>query len=248
MRNQSFIFSGLVGVFLLVTLSQHRTIQKLDREVAKLQQHLEGIKPKKSDATERPPRENPKTTIANLFKAKTEAFHKSAMHAENNDDTQVDDDSEENTTQEKLAELQSQVDSLLSEAVLDDDKSKDRLRTLFRIEQDSWWEQRQEERRERRQKHQDIKIQNFSSTANLSESQQEDLSILLKSERKSIREAFALARLGTIPWPNAIQKAEILKTSTEEEAKEILDEEQFEQFENTFGNRRRTSRHEPRRF
>jgi len=232
----------------MATLSQHRTIQKLDSKIAKLQQHLEVIKLEKEDATKRPPIENPKIAIANLFKSQPEAFPKRAMHPENNGNIQVDDDSEANTTKEKLDQLQSQLDSLLSEAVLDDDESKDRLRTLFRTEQDSWWEQRQEERRERRQKHQHTKIQNFSSTANLSESQQEDLSILLKSERKSIREAFALARQGAIPWPNAIQKAEMLKISTKEEAKEILDEEQFEQFETTFGNHRQTSRHELRRF
>ncbi|MEE2960847.1 MAG: hypothetical protein VYA34_08890 [Myxococcota bacterium] len=96
--------------------------------------------------------------------------------------------------------------------------------------------------------HQHTKIQKFSSTENLSESQQQDLSILLKSERKSIREAFSLARQGGILWRNAIQEAEMLKTSIQEEAEDILDEAQFEKFQSTFGNHPQTGRHKLRRF
>jgi hypothetical protein len=111
----------------------------------------------------------------------------------------------------------------------DDPEVRDRIKAVIREEQAMLREEERELRQLRRAERIDQKFDEFSTRVNLSEQQNKALSDLLSSEREKIRELRRKGREGD----NGIdvrKEAQQLRSENDAKVKELLDDDQYEEF------------------
>ena len=117
-------------------------------------------------------------------------------------------------------------------AVIDenDPEVREKVQSIVRDELDIAEEERWQERvkvmRERMKSH----VGEFAEEANLSQTQEEEITSLLTDEREKIMEAFREGRR-TFDFNGARQRAMDMRTATDKKAEEILDEDQIKVYQ-----------------
>ncbi len=108
----------------------------------------------------------------------------------------------------------------------DDPDAREKVQTIVRDELEIAREEEWQERRTAMKARVEERVGRFAQEANLSQSQEKELSALIVSERERIMENFREARR-TFTFDEAREKAEAIRAETDAEAEKILDKEQL---------------------
>ena len=123
--------------------------------------------------------------------------------------------------------LQKELEPLLHADDVESEEKRERLRNIIREEQQAVFQEHREERWKRRRERQDEALKDFAERSEISESQLEDMMVFVNQGRTQVRSLYDAAHAGEVDFGEARESAQALRTQTDEQIKEILDEEQY---------------------
>ena len=125
---------------------------------------------------------------------------------------------------------------------MSDPATAEQLRSIIREEQDAVWQKRREERRERRRERLNEEIQALKEMLELSGSEAESFNKMLVSENDAIRGFWGQVRSGELSRSQARQATRLRRVETDNQVKDLIDENRYASFENWRNERYRRNR------
>ena len=130
---------------------------------------------------------------------------------------------EAGSEQEPRAELE----ALLVSDDIESDEKRERLRDLIREEQQAVYQEHRDERWKRRQERRDADLRDFADRVEISESQLEEMMVMINEGRTQVRSLFEAAHAGDLDYREARDSARGLRDQIDLQIKDVLDEEQY---------------------